>query len=135
MAGTTGLEPAASCVTGKRSNQLNYVPVKIAASCLWPLANYKLQSDDVLPMRCELTNQLYDFFGAIGNRKTFEPSHRNVDRKEPLRALVNLTRDGFFRRGTICGLGILTGRVRMRGLTSTSRIQPLEGYLPSHCLE
>ena len=26
MAGTTGLEPAASCVTGRRSNQLNYVP-------------------------------------------------------------------------------------------------------------
>ncbi len=27
MAGTTGLEPATSCVTGMRSNQLNYVPV------------------------------------------------------------------------------------------------------------
>ncbi len=26
MAGTTGLEPAASAVTGRRSNQLNYVP-------------------------------------------------------------------------------------------------------------
>ena len=26
MAGTTGLEPATSCVTGMRSNQLNYVP-------------------------------------------------------------------------------------------------------------
>ena len=26
VAGTTGLEPAASCVTGRRSNQLNYVP-------------------------------------------------------------------------------------------------------------
>ena len=26
LAGTTGLEPAASCVTGMRSNQLNYVP-------------------------------------------------------------------------------------------------------------
>ena len=31
MAGTTGLEPAASAVTGQRSNQLNYVPaVKFA---------------------------------------------------------------------------------------------------------
>ncbi len=28
MAGTTGLEPATSCVTGMRSNQLNYVPVE-----------------------------------------------------------------------------------------------------------
>ena len=29
MAGTTGLEPAASAVTGQRSNQLNYVPTAI----------------------------------------------------------------------------------------------------------
>ena len=30
MAGTTGLEPATSAVTGQRSNQLNYVPNWIA---------------------------------------------------------------------------------------------------------
>ena len=29
MAGTTGLEPAASAVTGQRSNQLNYVPAGV----------------------------------------------------------------------------------------------------------
>jgi hypothetical protein len=28
MAGTTGLEPATSDVTGRRSNQLNYVPAE-----------------------------------------------------------------------------------------------------------
>jgi hypothetical protein len=28
MAGTTGLEPATSDVTGRRSNQLNYVPLR-----------------------------------------------------------------------------------------------------------
>ena len=28
MAGTTGLEPATSAVTGQRSNQLNYVPAE-----------------------------------------------------------------------------------------------------------
>ena len=34
MAGTTGLEPAASAVTGQRSNQLNYVPTcQISAIC------------------------------------------------------------------------------------------------------
>ena len=32
MAGTTGLEPAASAVTGQRSNQLNYVPTRQIAS-------------------------------------------------------------------------------------------------------
>ncbi len=26
VAGVTGLEPAASCVTGRRSNQLSYTP-------------------------------------------------------------------------------------------------------------
>src|SRR5579872_1904721 len=30
MAGTTGLEPATSDVTGRRSNQLNYVPAILA---------------------------------------------------------------------------------------------------------
>ncbi len=34
MAGTTGLEPAASAVTGRRSNQLNYVPTPLRISDL-----------------------------------------------------------------------------------------------------
>jgi hypothetical protein len=32
MAGTTGLEPATSDVTGRRSNQLSYVPACCAKS-------------------------------------------------------------------------------------------------------
>jgi hypothetical protein len=32
MAGTTGLEPATSDVTGRRSNQLNYVPFYVKTS-------------------------------------------------------------------------------------------------------
>ena len=28
MAGVTGLEPATSCVTGRRSNQLSYTPIR-----------------------------------------------------------------------------------------------------------
>jgi hypothetical protein len=34
MAGTTGLEPATSAVTGQRSNQLSYVPKSLQAVCL-----------------------------------------------------------------------------------------------------
>ena len=34
MAGTTGLEPATSDVTGRRSNQLNYVPAMCHADVL-----------------------------------------------------------------------------------------------------
>ena len=30
LAGSTGLEPAASCVTGRRSNQLNYDPTSVS---------------------------------------------------------------------------------------------------------
>jgi hypothetical protein len=36
MAGTTGLEPAASAVTGQRSNQLNYVPTLVFLPLLEP---------------------------------------------------------------------------------------------------
>ena len=32
MAGTTGLEPATSAVTGQRSNQLSYVPTSFRAT-------------------------------------------------------------------------------------------------------
>ncbi|MCU1315288.1 MAG: hypothetical protein JWN63_610 [Candidatus Acidoferrum typicum] len=37
MAGTTGLEPATSAVTGQRSNQLNYVPSLFSRVCGKPL--------------------------------------------------------------------------------------------------
>ena len=33
MAGTTGLEPATSAVTGQRSNQLSYVPTFFSSTC------------------------------------------------------------------------------------------------------
>ena len=37
VAGVTGLEPAASCVTGRRSNQLSYTPVLVGSKGLEPL--------------------------------------------------------------------------------------------------
>jgi hypothetical protein len=46
MAGTTGLEPAASAVTGQRSNQLNYVPKYIYLQQLTRL------SQNELPLGC-----------------------------------------------------------------------------------
>jgi hypothetical protein len=39
MAGTTGLEPATSAVTGQHSNQLNYVPTCSSATTLEPMLN------------------------------------------------------------------------------------------------
>jgi hypothetical protein len=42
MAGTTGLEPATSAVTGQHSNQLNYVP-----TCLPDLLRYDLHDPSI----------------------------------------------------------------------------------------
>jgi hypothetical protein len=42
MAGTTGLEPATSAVTGQRSNQLNYVPSLFSKVCRKPLLFLRL---------------------------------------------------------------------------------------------
>ena len=41
MAGSTGLEPAASGVTGRRSNQLNYDPIENAC-----IADFRVQISD-----------------------------------------------------------------------------------------
>ena len=42
VAGVTGLEPAASCVTGRRSNQLSYTPK-------W----WALKDSNLRPSRCK----------------------------------------------------------------------------------
>ncbi len=41
MAGWTGLEPAASAVTGRRYNQLNYHPAGDVIALFWPRREYK----------------------------------------------------------------------------------------------
>ena len=68
MAGTTGLEPAASAVTGQRSNQLNYVPTRQINEmrnhqCLRGVARiaYVAQSAPAPPITCnrdETVNEL-----------------------------------------------------------------------------
>ena len=45
-AGATGLQPAASCVTGRRSNQLNYAPAWDTLLLSSDIARFPL---DVLP--------------------------------------------------------------------------------------
>jgi hypothetical protein len=49
MAGTTGLEPAASAVTGQRSNQLNYVPGLQPESPIW----WAVQDSNLRPPACK----------------------------------------------------------------------------------
>jgi hypothetical protein len=43
MAGVTGLEPATSCVTGKRSNQLSYTPQRGRKIMVEIIANFVLK--------------------------------------------------------------------------------------------
>jgi hypothetical protein len=45
MAGTTGLEPAASAVTGQRSNQLNYVPLAFLRKVLMSQTGPELSNE------------------------------------------------------------------------------------------
>ena len=40
MAGTTGFEPATSDVTGRRSNQLNYVPTLVSVRTYYSSTRY-----------------------------------------------------------------------------------------------
>jgi hypothetical protein len=49
MAGTTGLEPAASAVTGQRSNQLNYVPTRKSTRCAIASVYAALHDLHILP--------------------------------------------------------------------------------------
>jgi hypothetical protein len=51
MAGTTGLEPAASAVTGQRSNQLNYVPAFADGRDFWDGGQCRARTCDLLLVR------------------------------------------------------------------------------------
>ena len=66
MAGTTGLEPAASAVTGQRSNQLNYVP-SLLSSGWWETRNFAVLLSTVAEVN---RFPAYQFRGFIGRKST-----------------------------------------------------------------
>ena len=47
LAGWTGLEPATSDVTGRRSNQLNYHPARVGAGFLWRESWWAVQDSNL----------------------------------------------------------------------------------------
>jgi hypothetical protein len=59
MAGTTGLEPAASAVTGQRSNQLNYVPTRQINEVLnFEHKNILSASHPIVEAGCEICEKI-----------------------------------------------------------------------------
>jgi hypothetical protein len=76
LAGATGLEPAASCVTGRRSNQLNYAPAFKKTSALMTLATSALRFPKMPPNAVTAKRKVVTYrkhasrmapFGAVRN--------------------------------------------------------------------
>ena len=61
MAGWTGLEPATSGVTGRRSNQLNYHPLK--GKCEVQGTEFKVKGEVLL---CTMNSELICMVGGTG---------------------------------------------------------------------
>ena len=87
MAGTTGLEPATSDVTGRRSNQLNYVPAsgrQTQNSTRGPISPWKMHhlsgmlKTDVVPASAPADFRLSSIYPCpISNevQRTDQPRH------------------------------------------------------------
>ena len=66
MAGVTGLEPAASGVTGRRSNQLSYTPVVKRLRCTRALLRCQAALPDLRPQSPQTAKiQVLDGTGDI----------------------------------------------------------------------
>ena len=68
MAGWTGLEPATSGVTGRRSNQLNYHPLK--GKCEVQGTEFKVKGEVLL---CTMNSEL-KCYGRRNRDRTCDPS-------------------------------------------------------------
>ena len=98
MAGTTGLEPATSDVTGRRSNQLNYVPAwcrvvefqNITKALAATLLGRDFHSEDPSPLRKRNKKQDKDpvelsqvFLLFCGQMRFLPPRQRNLSLLHP----------------------------------------------------
>ena len=75
MAGTTGLEPATSAVTGQRSNQLSYVPKKLCNYL--DICHIELSVSQLLPVSLFLP---YRSGGVVGRQE-----HQGSDKNDSTR--------------------------------------------------
>src|SRR5579864_3778876 len=79
MAGTTGLEPATSDVTGRRSNQLNYVPERV-----------KYVGNSILTRALELQLEQPGLLAQNHGRAPFAPSAQQREvQTQPDRPLIS----------------------------------------------
>jgi hypothetical protein len=98
MAGTTGLEPAASAVTGQRSNQLNYVPTRQInwmrnRQCLYGLAPFAYSAQN-----CRIGSKERDFWlnrPQTASNSLFFPALAPCEKEPP---------EGFPRNPSPCEL-------------------------------
>ena len=80
MAGTTGLEPATSAVTGQHSNQLNYVPTAFSTTYRKVLILLAVLTVYLSPVSTTSTryNRIPGFMDSIDSKKNLSelPSHK-----------------------------------------------------------
>ena len=74
MAGTTGLEPATSDVTGRRSNQLNYVPA---------MSGGRPRITQDLRRRRHFPNHQYPYFLITLSQMQFLPPRPRISGSSP----------------------------------------------------
>ncbi len=81
MAGTTGLEPATSAVTGQRSNQLSYVPRLFFNNFV--LCHIESSISQLSPFSLSSTqSRLWTHFQSPGGHRGVHPNRHRNDKNE-----------------------------------------------------